>query len=200
MDSAGAVAADRQGVGTAADVDASAVDQRDTVADPGGCTVAGRARAVRPWDRVYDLFPGRSRGGLTTKLHLAVEQGQKSLSLIVTAGHWHDSPQFQPVLEAIRVPRQGPGRPRTRPDTVRADKAYGSRASTEVRQGRLQGASCGGVRDQPAETSQICGHEVRQVGGPLRSDRAGRSDQRVAMARGRSTTYPPCTIRPSGVP
>lgn len=66
---------------------------------------------------------------MTTKLHLAVEQGQKPLSLIVTAGHRHDSPQFQPVLEAIRVPRMGRGRPRTRPDKVRADKAYGSRAN-----------------------------------------------------------------------
>lgn len=64
---------------------------------------------------------GRSCGGLTTKLHLAVEQGQKPLSLLVTAGHRHDSPQFQPVLEAIRVPRTSPGRPRTRPDKVRAD-------------------------------------------------------------------------------
>jgi transposase len=27
------------------------------------------------------------------------------------------------------VPRTGPGRPRTRPDKVRADKAYGSRAN-----------------------------------------------------------------------
>jgi len=53
---------------------------------------------------------------------LAVEQGQKPLSLLVTAGQRHDSPQFQPVLEAIRVPRLGLGRPRTRPDKVRADK------------------------------------------------------------------------------
>lgn len=29
---------------------------------------------------------GRSRGGLTSKLHLAVEQGQKPMSLVVTAG------------------------------------------------------------------------------------------------------------------
>ncbi|MFI6340542.1 IS5 family transposase [Streptomyces sp. NPDC050535] len=72
---------------------------------------------------------GRSRGGLTTKLHLAVEQGQKPLSLLVTAGQRHDSPQFQPVLEAIRVPRLGLGRPRTRPDKVRADKAYGPRVN-----------------------------------------------------------------------
>ncbi|MER6522099.1 IS5 family transposase [Streptomyces sp. NPDC001553] len=72
---------------------------------------------------------GRSRGGLTTKLHLAVEQGQKPLSLLVTAGQRHDSPQFQLVLDGIRVPRTGPGRPRTKPDKVGADKAYGSRAN-----------------------------------------------------------------------
>ncbi|MFC9759488.1 IS5 family transposase [Streptomyces sp. NPDC056921] len=72
---------------------------------------------------------GRSRGGLTTKIHLAVEQRQKPMSLIVTAGQRGDSPQFQPVLERIHVPRQGPGRPRLKPDKVRADKAYGSRAN-----------------------------------------------------------------------
>ncbi|MFF3166636.1 MULTISPECIES: IS5 family transposase [unclassified Streptomyces] len=72
---------------------------------------------------------GRSRGGFTTKIHLACEQGQKPLSLLITAGHRHDSPQFQPVLEAIRVPRIGPGRPRSRPDKARADKAYGSRVN-----------------------------------------------------------------------
>ncbi len=72
---------------------------------------------------------GRSRGGVTTNLHLTVEQGQKPLSLLVSAGQRHDSPQFQPVLQGIRVPRIGPGRPRTRPDKVRAGKAYGSRAN-----------------------------------------------------------------------
>ncbi len=72
---------------------------------------------------------GRSRGGLSTKLHLAAEQGQGVLSLIITAGQRGDSPQFQPVLEKISVPRLGLGRPRKRPDRVRADKAYGSRAN-----------------------------------------------------------------------
>lgn len=70
---------------------------------------------------------GRSRGGFTTKLHLAVEHGQKPLSIVVTAGQCGDSPQFEPVLEKVRVPRLGPGRPRVRPDRVRADKAYASR-------------------------------------------------------------------------
>ncbi|GAA2467611.1 IS5 family transposase [Streptomyces mauvecolor] len=70
---------------------------------------------------------GRSRGGFTTKLHLAVEQGQKPMSIVVTAGQRGDSPQFEPVLAKVRVPRLGPGRPRIRPNRVRADKAYASR-------------------------------------------------------------------------
>jgi transposase len=47
----------------------------------------------------------------------------------VTTGQAGDSPQFEPVLDAIRVPRQGRGRPRCRPDRVLADKAYSSRAN-----------------------------------------------------------------------
>ncbi|MFI0736012.1 transposase [Streptomyces sp. NPDC021225] len=47
--------------------------------------------------------------------------------MLITAGHRGDSPQFEPVMEAIQVPRLGPGRPRKRPDRIRADKAYDSR-------------------------------------------------------------------------
>jgi len=72
---------------------------------------------------------GRSRGGWTTKLHLACEQGQKPMSILLTGGHRGDSPQFIAVLTAISVPRLADGRPRTRPDRVLADKAYTSRAN-----------------------------------------------------------------------
>jgi transposase len=73
---------------------------------------------------------GRSRGGLTTKVHLAVEQGRKTLATALTPGQAADSPQFTTVLGRIRVPRRsGPGRPRTRPTRVLADKAYASRAN-----------------------------------------------------------------------
>lgn len=41
---------------------------------------------------------GRSRGGLTTELHLAVEQGQEPMAVVITAGQRGDSPQFEPVL------------------------------------------------------------------------------------------------------
>jgi transposase len=50
---------------------------------------------------------------------------------VITAGQRGDSPQFTAVLDAITVARAGPGRPRTRPDRVLADKAYGSRANRD---------------------------------------------------------------------
>ncbi|MFF1481667.1 hypothetical protein ACFVYD_29645 [Streptomyces sp. NPDC058301] len=49
------------------------------------------------------------------------------MSVVVTAGQRGAPPQFEPVLEKVRVPRIGPGRTRTRPDRVRADKPYASR-------------------------------------------------------------------------
>nr|WP_257019741.1 IS5 family transposase [Streptomyces sp. TLI_235] len=91
---------------------------------------------------------GRSRGGLTTKIHLSVEHGQKPMSFLIGAGHRHDSPQFQPVLERIRVPRVGPGRPRTTPDKVRADKAYGSRANRSYLRRRRIGCTIPEKADQ----------------------------------------------------
>ncbi|MEH0830769.1 IS5 family transposase [Micromonospora sp. CPCC 205739] len=82
-------------------------------------------------DEPADHALGRSRGGWTTKLHLACEQGRKPLSMLLTAGQRGDSPQFTRVLARIRVPRPDGGRPRTRPDRVLADKAYSSRANRE---------------------------------------------------------------------
>ncbi|MFJ6837944.1 transposase [Streptomyces sp. NPDC091209] len=70
---------------------------------------------------------GRPGGGFTTKLHLAVERRRKPTSIVVTAGQRGDSRQFEPLLEKVRVPRIGPGRPRVRPHRVRADKAYAPR-------------------------------------------------------------------------
>jgi hypothetical protein len=67
-------------------------------------------------------------GHKTSKIHLAVEQGQKPLSVVITAWQRGDSPQFEPVPEAIQVPRLGLGKPRKRPHGVRADKAYDSRS------------------------------------------------------------------------
>jgi transposase len=80
-------------------------------------------------DEPADHALGRSRGGFTTKTHLACEQGRKTLAIVITAGQRGDSPQFITVLERIKVYRVGGGRPRTRPDLILADKAYTSRGN-----------------------------------------------------------------------
>ncbi len=72
---------------------------------------------------------GRSRGGWTTKLHLACEQGCRVLSLLVTPGQAADSPQFTTMLDEIEVAKIGGGRARVRPQRVLADKAYSTRAN-----------------------------------------------------------------------
>jgi transposase len=60
------------------------------------------------------------------------------VSVLITAGQRGDSPQFAAVLDRITVPRRGPGRPRTRPDRVLADKAYSSKANRAyLRQRRI---------------------------------------------------------------
>ena len=98
---------------------------------------------------------GRSRGGLTTKVQLACEQGQKPLWVVITAGQRGDSPQFQAVLAAIRVPRPGPGRPRSRPRRVLADKAYGSRANRAYL--RRRGIRC----TIPGKADQILHRKIK---------------------------------------
>lgn len=77
---------------------------------------------------------------MSTKLHLAVDGRGLPLSVIITPGQDGDNPQLLPLLEQIRVPRQGPGRPRTRPEAVLADKAYShpsTRAALRARRVRF---------------------------------------------------------------
>ncbi|MFE2359015.1 IS5 family transposase [Streptomyces parvulus] len=70
---------------------------------------------------------GRSRGGLTCKIHLAGEGGCRPMAFLLTPGQWGDAPQMIEVLKRIRVPRPQGGHPRTRPDHLGGDKAYSSR-------------------------------------------------------------------------
>jgi transposase len=70
---------------------------------------------------------------------------------VLTAGQRGDSPQFAAVLGGIRVPRRGPGRPRTRPDRVLADKAYSSRANRAL-------LRCRGIRATIPEKDDQAAH------------------------------------------
>ena len=99
--------------------------------------------------RLNQALLGRSRGGLTSKIHLAADRKCRPLSLVLTAGQAADSPQFVPVLQKIRI-RLPVGRPRTRPGAVAADKAYSSRANRSYLRGRGIKAVIPEKRDQTA--------------------------------------------------
>ncbi|WP_238010774.1 IS5 family transposase [Dactylosporangium sp. AC04546] len=70
---------------------------------------------------------GRSRGGFSTKLHLAADRRSRPVSRTITAGQRHDRIGYPAVMASIRIPRRR-GRPRTRPARILGDKAYSIRA------------------------------------------------------------------------
>jgi transposase len=70
---------------------------------------------------------GRSRGGVTTKIHLIADRRCRPHARVLTAGQRHDSVAFDAVLAGVRVRRRGRGRPRTRPDHLLGDKAYSNK-------------------------------------------------------------------------
>ncbi|WP_442802456.1 IS5 family transposase [Streptomyces sp. CMB-StM0423] len=90
-----------------------------------GARKRGARRVNRPNHAI-----GRSRGGLTTKIHLAADTRCRPMAFVLTAGQAGDAPTFPDVMARLRVPRRR-GRPRTRPEVVLADKAYSSRAIRE---------------------------------------------------------------------
>ena len=79
-------------------------------------------------DEPADHAIGRSRGGLSTKIHHLVDGRGLPLVVLVGPGQAGDSPMFPVLMGHLRVARRGQGRPRSRPDRVRGDKAYSSRA------------------------------------------------------------------------
>ena len=113
-----------------------------------------------PWSEPPDHGIGRSRGGLTTKLHLVCDGRGRPLSMMITAGNINDTTMMSAVLEDIRVPRDGKGRPRTRPDRVLADKGYPSRANRAWLRDRRIAATI------PERDDQIA-HRRRKPGRPI---------------------------------
>ena len=73
---------------------------------------------------------------------------------MITPGQAGDSPMLLPLLDQLRVGRPV-GRPRTRPDAVRGDKAYSSRAIRS----RLRGRGIKAVIPEPRDQQ---GHRKRR--------------------------------------
>jgi hypothetical protein len=83
---------------------------------------------------------GRSRGGLTTKIHLRSEGGGKPIAILVTAGQRHEQSAFRALMETGAVKQAGRGRPRIRPERVVGDKGYSGEKIRSYLRGRGIGA------------------------------------------------------------
>ena len=65
---------------------------------------------------------GRSRGGLTTKIHLLCDAANP-LAVDLLPGNQSESTQAERLLSKVRIPTKQ-GRPRNRPQYLVADKSY----------------------------------------------------------------------------
>jgi putative transposase len=93
------------------------------------------ARGARSNDKIpepADHAIGRSRGGLTTKVHALADAGIRPVALLLSAGQAGDNPRLVPLLDALAQAGH-------RPAHLLADRAY-SHPSTrqELRRRRLR--------------------------------------------------------------
>lgn len=97
------------------------------------------------------------------------------MSIILTPGQAGDNPQLLPLLDQITVRRDGPGRPRKRPDRVLADKAYSHPSTRAALQAR-------GIRfTSPEKSDQITRRAAKgsRGGRPPAFDPARYADRNV---------------------
>lgn len=88
------------------------------------------------------------------------------LVVLTAPGQAGDAPMFPILISHLKVARSGSGRPRTRPDTIRADKAYSSRAIRDL----LRSKGITAVIPQPADQIAKRQHKGRNGGRPPRFD------------------------------
>lgn len=132
-------------------------------------------RAGQPDSEPLDHALGRSRGGLSTKIHQLVDGRGRPLVIALTAGQAGDSPMLKFLLADLAVDRLGPGRPRTRPDAVLGDKAYSSRANRDL----LRSRGIKTVIPQPADQIANRKRRGRDGGRPPAFDARTYKDRNV---------------------
>lgn len=107
-------------------------------------------------------------------MHQLVDGRGLPLMTVVTPGQAGDSPMLLPLLAELRVARPV-GRPRTRPDRIRGDKAYSSRAIRAHLRGR-------GIKAVIPEPRDQQGHRQRRGsrgGRPVAYDAADYKNRNV---------------------
>jgi transposase len=114
------------------------------------------------------------------------------LVVLLSAGQANDAPLFLPLINQLVMARAGRGRPRTRPDRIRGDKAYSSRAIRAY----LRRRGITAVIPEPADQA---GHRRRRgsrggrpaldVGDYRNRNVVERSFNRLKQWRGLATRY-----------
>ncbi len=98
---------------------------------------------------------GRSRGGLSTKIHHACDGKGRPLAMILRPGQGGDSPMFPVLMDHLRVPRPGGGR---------AEPAPGPCWATRRTHHGRSGHCCenGSIKAVIPEPSDQIGHRKRR--------------------------------------
>lgn len=152
---------------------------------------------------------GRSRGGLSTKIHVRAEGLGKPVTFTLTGGEVHDSMAFAALVGTGWIRRVGRGRPRLKPDRLAADKAYSSgvirralrrrgiqpviptkgneRPDLTLRPHRLSRTQPDGAPDRPVEAVPPDRYSVRETSGQLSSHDHPRCHSSMAL----TFAYPP---------
>jgi transposase len=81
------------------------------------------------------------------------------MSIVITPGQAGDNPQLLPLLDQVSVRRDGPGRPRQRPERVLADKAYSHPSTRQALRGRQIRFTC------PERSDQIARRQAKRNAG-----------------------------------
>jgi transposase len=118
---------------------------------------------------------GRSRGGLSTKIHQLVDGRGLPLVVALSAGQAGDSPMLKYLLQDLIVARLGPGRPRTRPEALLGDKAYSSKGNRDL----LRALRTRAVIPEPADQTAHRRRRGRDGGRPPAFDAETYKDRNV---------------------
>ena len=139
---------------------------------------------------------GRSRGGLTSKIHLLADSRCRPLARVTSAGQRHDSLAFAPLMDQLKIARRCPGRPRTRPGRVLGDKACSSSAIRAHLRRRGIKAAIPEPADQARSAIPNAAVDL-PLPSPVCTASTGctRRSRVVSPSSGTSATWP-CGIRP----
>ncbi|RFQ01326.1 IS5 family transposase [Pseudomonas putida] len=91
-------------------------------------TRASSGAGKRGPDEPADHALGRSRGGLTTKIHMLCDANGIPLRFLLSGGQASDISYAQPLLDEVSIPSSQRGRPRKRCKWLLADKGYDAEA------------------------------------------------------------------------